>query len=68
MTTCSSHVEIGQGRQQSIMDETVIQSSRVNEALQRAVSHATEYLNGLDERSVAATVMLDELRARLDER
>ena len=48
MTTCSSRVEIGQGRKQLITDEPVIQSSRANDALQRAVSHATEYLNGLD--------------------
>jgi hypothetical protein len=35
------------------------------EALHRALYHATEYIGGLDERSVAATVRLEELRARL---
>src|SRR5688572_6533443 len=34
-------------------------------SLQRAVHHATEYLNGLDDRSVAATATLEDLRARL---
>jgi aromatic-L-amino-acid decarboxylase len=35
------------------------------EALHRALYHATEYIGSLDERSVAATVRLEELRARL---
>ncbi|HWB05339.1 MAG TPA: pyridoxal-dependent decarboxylase [Verrucomicrobiales bacterium] len=35
------------------------------EILQRALNHATEYLRGLDQRSVAATVTLEDLRTRL---
>lgn len=46
-------------------EESAFHSSRTREALERAISHATEYLNSLDERSVAATVTLDELRSRL---
>lgn len=34
-------------------------------ALQRALEHATKYLDGLDSRPVGATVGLDELRQRL---
>src|ERR1700752_4639012 len=64
MKACSSRVEIGPGRT-FMNDESVTQSSRTSEALQRAVNHATEYLNGLDERSVAATVTLEDLRSRL---
>jgi hypothetical protein len=65
MRTRTSRGKIGQGRTQLIDDESNFPSSRVHEALQRAITHATEYLNGLDERSVAPTVTLDELRSRL---
>ena len=40
-------------------------SSDTIAALQRSMHHATEYLNGLDTRSVAATVSLEDLRSRL---
>jgi glutamate/tyrosine decarboxylase-like PLP-dependent enzyme len=35
------------------------------EALRRALDHSVEHLQGLDKRSVAATVSLEDLRARL---
>ena len=65
MRTRTSRGKNGQARKQLIGDESNFPSSRDNEALERAITHATEFLSGLDERSVAPTVTLDELRSRL---
>ena len=46
-------------------EQPAMQSARTIEALQRALNHATQYLNALDERSVASTVTLKDLRLRL---
>ena len=65
MTTRSSRVGIDPNDKQFETDESAIQSQRTREALQRAVHYATEYLDGLNEGSVAATTTYEDLRSRL---
>jgi aromatic-L-amino-acid decarboxylase len=54
-----------------IMDPKTLMNDRSatqfprTEALQRAIEHAAEFLNGLEERSIAATVSYEDLRSRL---
>ena len=63
MKTPSSRA--GTADTRKLMTDQPAKQFSCTEALQRAMNHAAEFLHGLDERSVAATVSYEDLRSRL---
>lgn len=65
MKAPSSPADMIRNRKSSATERSGTQSRQATQALQQALRHASEYLNGLDARPVAATVSCEDLRSRL---